>query len=522
MTENLMDAVKGQLSGGTIEKAAAETGESPDSTRKAMHGAVAAIFAGLTQHGSTEAGAGRILGVLGAGGGGGLGGAASGLAGRLTGATGGEAAGSASGGQGLISKIFGERSGAVTNSLAESSGIKSSSASHVLSLVAPLVAGVVGKEAFAHHMDAGGLSRMLLGHKKAIAEDASAPRGLAGALGLGRLSDLGGSAQVGTAGTQQADVETRPAREVAVGRPLERTEQGAERIERGERAPERLIEREPQPRAPDKKRSGWAWTLPILLLGALAVWGIFAFFSGLRTPTGVTAPQATLPKVNVPHPAVPEVKVPEVQVPGAPNINAPAAPNLKAPETPTANEPAAPPTANEPAAPNTNAPGAPEAQGPSEPSSAAGPEQIRLPGGAWINVEKNGPQANLAKSLASSSEPLPRSFHFSALTFDTGAATLSAGSDAKKTMDDLAEMLKAYPNSRIRLVGHTDSNGDPTANKTLSAARAAAIEHMLVQRGVAAARIETAGRSDNQAVAGNDTEEGRARNRRVDVVLLSR
>jgi OmpA-OmpF porin, OOP family len=512
---NLMDAVKGQLSQGTVDKAAAETGESPDGTRKAMHGAVAAIFAGLTQHASSGGGAAQILGLLG---GGGVSGAASGLAGRLTGAAGGEAPSSAGGGQGLISKIFGERSGAVTNSVAESSGIKSSSASHVLSLIAPMVAGVVGKEVFSNHMDAGGLSRMLLGHKQAIAQDPSTPRGLAGALGLGRLSDLGGSA-VGASSTETevAEAETRPAREVAVGRPLERAEQGAERVER---QPERLIERERQPRAPDKKRSGWAWTLPILLLGALAVWGIFAFFSGLRTPAGVTAPQATVPNVNVPHPVVPGVKVP-----AAPNVNAPAAPNVNAPNInapPSPMEPAAP-AANEPQTPNTNAPpGAPEAQGPSEPSSAAGSEQIRLPGGAWLNVDKDGPQAHLAKSLASSSETLPRSFHFKALTFDTGAATLSAGSNANKTMDDLAAMLKAYPNSRIRLVGHTDSNGDPADNKTLSAARASAVEHMLVQRGVAAARIETAGKSDNQAVAGNDTEEGRARNRRVDVVLLSR
>ncbi|HXX69860.1 MAG TPA: DUF937 domain-containing protein [Polyangiaceae bacterium] len=458
MIENLMDTVRSQITSEAVEKASASTGESPENTRRAMNGAVPALFAGLAQSVSARGGAERILGAFGQGG-------VSGLVGRVTGSSGTESPAAAGDGQGLMSKIFGERTGAVSHALAESSGIKNESATHVLSFVAPLVAGVVGKAISSRRLDAGGLSGLLLGQRKAIAEDAATPRGLAGALGGGPLSEIGGA-------ERERDMEGREGLR-------ERLAEDREHLhERAIDARERMHEGIDHAR---RKNSRSIW-LPALLLGLLAVWGIFALTGG-RGPTGVTAPQPTLPQVNAP------------EIPKAPELG-------KAPEAPSVPE----------------LPKAPEVQSPS--THGAGP--ITLPGGATLDVGNSGPAADLARSLADSSQSLPQTFQFDALTFETGSATLSGQSEATTSLDQIADMLKAYPDARVRVVGHTDNRGDPATNDALSAARAKTVERMLVDRGIAADRIGTAGKSDSEAVANNDTDEGRGRNRRVDVVLLSR
>jgi K(+)-stimulated pyrophosphate-energized sodium pump len=77
--------------------------------------------------------------------------------------------------------------------------------------------------------------------------------------------------------------------------------------------------------------------------------------------------------------------------------------------------------------------------------------------------------------------------------------------------------LKAYPNTQVQLVGHTDSTGTPEGNQVLSVDRAKAVKGMLVNEGVAAGRIATAGMGQDQPMASNDTEEGRALNRRLEL-----
>jgi len=145
---------------------------------------------------------------------------------------------------------------------------------------------------------------------------------------------------------------------------------------------------------------------------------------------------------------------------------------------------------------------------------------VTLPGGKTLDVETNSPEADMAHYLGDRSMSLPHTFQFSGLNFESGTA--SATTDSSKTLDDVAAMLESYPSSRVRVVGHTDSAGDPAANQTLSEARADAIKGMLTSRGIASDRIETAGNSEQAPVADNDTEEGRARNRRADIMLIDR
>lgn len=76
------------------------------------------------------------------------------------------------------------------------------------------------------------------------------------------------------------------------------------------------------------------------------------------------------------------------------------------------------------------------------------------------------------------------------------------------------------PRVNIRIVGHTDNVGSVPFNMALSQDRAAAVERFLTERGVEAERIETQGDGPSNPVADNETDEGRALNRRVEVVIL--
>jgi outer membrane protein OmpA-like peptidoglycan-associated protein len=72
------------------------------------------------------------------------------------------------------------------------------------------------------------------------------------------------------------------------------------------------------------------------------------------------------------------------------------------------------------------------------------------------------------------------------------------------------------------LEGHTDNTGDPAANKQLSLDRASAIKDLLVQGGVESSRISTDGWGPEKPIASNETDEGRAKNRRTELIVTKR
>jgi len=85
---------------------------------------------------------------------------------------------------------------------------------------------------------------------------------------------------------------------------------------------------------------------------------------------------------------------------------------------------------------------------------------------------------------------------------------------------ELAAWHRAHATVRLRIEGHTDAVGTAAANDALSLARARSVASALAARGVPAARLEPVGLGARQPVASNDTDSGRARNRRVSVVRL--
>ena len=105
-------------------------------------------------------------------------------------------------------------------------------------------------------------------------------------------------------------------------------------------------------------------------------------------------------------------------------------------------------------------------------------------------------------------------FDFDRVTFASGSDKLDmAASDEQ--LNNLVEILKAYPNVKLKIGGYTDNTGNETANQKLSQRRAEAVVAALVGKGVAADRLAGEGYGSQFPVASNDTEEGRAKNRRM-------
>jgi outer membrane protein OmpA-like peptidoglycan-associated protein len=269
MNANLMDAVKGMLTPETVAKAAEHAGESTEGMHRAMSGAVPTILAGFTQSAAMPGGVSKIFGVL----------------------TGGS--GSV---EGLMGTIFGGRAGAVGDALAQSSGVQKGGASHALSLALPMVVGALGKHVLTNGLNAEGVSQLLFSHKQAIVDDPHTPPGLAGALGLGSLSALGGAA----AGVAPSKVATAAAPVRTLSEPA--------------RAAGPLAERAGGVAQTFKNAPRWMLILPALVAAGLLVWGISSLRGNEARGIGVTAPQA---------PAVPTLSAPEV--PALPKVEAPAA-----------------------------------------------------------------------------------------------------------------------------------------------------------------------------------------------------
>lgn len=101
--------------------------------------------------------------------------------------------------------------------------------------------------------------------------------------------------------------------------------------------------------------------------------------------------------------------------------------------------------------------------------------------------------------------------------FDTGAATLKPGADL--SLDRLASYLKAHPQTKVLIEGHTDSRGSDEYNEALSERRADSVAKALVARGVSPDALNTAGRGKGYPVATNDTAAGRQQNRRVEIIF---
>jgi outer membrane protein OmpA-like peptidoglycan-associated protein len=103
------------------------------------------------------------------------------------------------------------------------------------------------------------------------------------------------------------------------------------------------------------------------------------------------------------------------------------------------------------------------------------------------------------------------------VTFATNSYEINPS--LRPTLDELATQMQQHPELVARINGYTDSTGSQAYNQTLSQNRAQSVAAYLIQRGVASRRLSAAGYGQNNPIADNNTEAGRAQNRRVEIYL---
>jgi len=242
MSLNLIESVKGLFTNELIGKASAMLGESESSVNKAIGGIVPTVLSGLLSKSSSGDGAAGILNMAKEA-------AGSSILSNLGGLLGGEGGGNLNGILNMASGLFGDKLGGIGKLISGFSGIKESSASSLLGMVAPAALGFLGKHATNNNLNAAGLSSLLSSQKDNIMSAIPAGLNLSG-LGLGDMSAKfkDTSRAVNSKATTAAKY------------------------------------------ASHKNDSGMKWVMPLLLIAvaALAIW----FFAGkgcnAKTDTGVT------------------------------------------------------------------------------------------------------------------------------------------------------------------------------------------------------------------------------------------
>jgi outer membrane protein OmpA-like peptidoglycan-associated protein len=144
------------------------------------------------------------------------------------------------------------------------------------------------------------------------------------------------------------------------------------------------------------------------------------------------------------------------------------------------------------------------------------PVPMPVPGGAAIERLVSGEE--LTTYLSTTNPVVPKRFIYDGLEFTIGSAALKG--EAPASVDNIADALKQHATAEIRLEGYTDNVGDPAANRLLSQQRAETVRTALIARGVSEGRISTAGYGEDRPIASNDSPEGRAQNRRTELVLV--
>lgn len=414
-----------------VRSAGSMIGESESSTAKALQVAAPTVLSGIANMASSPAGASDLTGMIREG-------SYAGLTDNPMSLFRGGSASSylASAGQRHLGKIFGGNASSVTDLVAKSGGVSASSASKLMSLVAPLALGVLGRRASSQ--GSSGVTDLLSHQRDEIS--AAAPAGLSRILGLGPRPVP--SAERTAEPEEVLDPPTR-IEHFAEATPV--VEQPAVSTVRPRVEAPLPLERRTVPL--QREGGGLRW-LPFALL-LLAVIGLLGWLLS----------RARAPRIG-----------------------------------------------------NVATRGIPAAT-----SALTG---IHLPNGASLSVPQGSINYQLASFLGNTSAAVPRTFVFDNLNFESASTQLTP--DSGKTVNDLSQILKAYPNAQVQLSGHTDNTGDPQSNRNLSLDRANAIRTMLLGDGIAANRVSTQGFGQDRPIASNGSEEGRAQNRRTELTVTQK
>jgi OmpA-OmpF porin, OOP family len=429
---NLLALLKDNLTPEMISKAANLVGEDAGSTATAMSGILPAVLGSVVSKASDADGASGLMSMLSSGGH--DGGILDNLGGMLGGGAGTD--GMLSAGSGILSSLLGDKVGGIVSLISSFAGIKSGSASSLMSMAAPLVMGVIGKQVSGGNMGASGLMSLLAGQKDHIA--AAMPAGLGDKLGglLGMGTMLGGASSLVSGVTDSASKTVSSATNYA-NEVVEEASSGLPK-----------------------------WLLP-LLIGAVAIAGLLYFMKGCgKSP--VEAVTSTMDSVSTMASA------------GMDSVAS---------------------TAGGVVAGATDA--------------IKKLFKLKLPDGTEIEVPEGSLEDQIVKFIQDDTQKIDKKtwFNFDRLLFDTGKSTLKA--ESKEQIEKTIAILKAFPKVKIKIGGYTDNVGKAASNMKLSAERAAVVMDAIVAGGIDKSRLESEGYGSENPVSTNDTEEGRAMNRRI-------
>jgi outer membrane protein OmpA-like peptidoglycan-associated protein len=146
----------------------------------------------------------------------------------------------------------------------------------------------------------------------------------------------------------------------------------------------------------------------------------------------------------------------------------------------------------------------------------------KLPNNVDLNVPENGVEDRLLAYIQNPARRVDTTtwFDFDRLLFITGSPALRPGS--QEQLKNIAMILKAYPNVKLRVAGYTDNVGPAEQNLKLSQDRAGVVVAEFVREGVSPDRLVREGYGEQYPVADNTTEAGRAQNRRVSMLVIQK
>lgn len=413
MSQNLLESLTGMITPDLVGKAASMLGESETGVSKAMSAIGPAVLQGILSKGASDNGAGILDMAKQA--------ATSGILDNVGGLFGGGGNSTMmSLGTSLLSGLFGGKTSGIANLVASFAGIKPSSSNSLLSAIAPMALGLIGKHAISNNLSAGSLLSWLTGQKDSITK--AVPSGF----NLASVFDGG------------------------VGRAAETVKTAASSY-----------------REPEASGGLPKWLLPLLLLalGALALWYFLKGCNGSDTNVAGKVDSVTTQVTNVVDSATTKV--------------ADAARELF---------------------------------------------KVSLPGGVTLDAYKGGIEDQLVTCIndAACVPGKDKWFNFDNLNFELNSAKITA--ESQKQVDNIAAILKAFPNVKIKIGGYTDRSGDSTANLKLSQARAESVTAAVIKAGAAAGQIEKAEGYGSQfaTVPADRSEEERRVDRKISVSLRAK
>ncbi len=482
MSINLLDMLKDQVTGSLAKQASGFLGESESNVTSALGGIFPSILGSVIDQSSTPKGASGLMDMIG--------GLDTDMLGDIGGLFGGGASsvnGLLNSGGGIVESLLGDKLGGIVGMISKLSGLKSGSSSSLIKMAAPFLMGMIGKQIKGKGL--GFLTDMLMGQKDHVS--AAMPSGMGDLLGLGSLlggakdvlgavSGAAGDAVTGAAGlagdavSGAANVAGNAAHKVAgaAGNAANAAGNVAGNVAGA---------------AGDAAKSGLAWlrwALPLVALGLLGWW----FLSGQNPVDAVKDAGDAVGTV---------AEKTGDMAKGAVGTVADAAGDAASAAGDVVGDAAGAVSAFAKGAfANINAAGKAALDKITFTANSAGSQMMDYINGGFKGDGK---------------------VTFRNLTFASGSDVIDGTSGVE--VDNLAAILTAYPDVKINVAGYTDNTGNADSNKTLSEDRAKSVKQRLMDAGIAPSRVATQGFGDANPVADNETAEGRAANRRIEVTI---